>query len=155
MRAANKGLTHAESRGIPGLLLNDDAALRPGALEKLCQAVERHPNAQAPGPVLVGPKGVESAGMCFPQERLDWSAHDVPSEDRSVMALSGACVLVRSSCCLTRATLTRWKTWSWASGSVNREERACWFRVHVVGMKGAVPCKETVLAPLVRRSRAT
>ena len=94
-----EGRQHAESQGARWtLLLNDDAILRPGAIENLLRAVERHPKAEAFGPLLVGPDGVESAGICLsPRTARLVQRTDVPQEDRVVMALSGACLLLRSN----------------------------------------------------------
>lgn len=97
-KSCNVGLGRAESEGAEWvLLLNDDAILEEGALEALLEAAKAHQHADAFGPVLVGPTGIESAGLCFsPRTARVVQRTDVPDAPREVMALSGACLLVRS-----------------------------------------------------------
>lgn len=97
-RACNAGLERAQRRGAKWvLLLNDDARLEKGGGERLLQVAEAHADVEAAGPLLEGPAGLESAGLCFsPRTARVVQRHDVPAQPREVMALSGACLLVRS-----------------------------------------------------------
>ena len=96
-RAANAGLAEAERRGVDRvLLLNDDAAPDPGCIEALVEAFG--PDVALAGPLLVGPDGVESAGIDFdPRSGRLRGRTEVPEEVTGVDALSGACLLMRSS----------------------------------------------------------
>lgn len=96
--AANRGLEWAESKGFLWvLLLNDDARLESGALASLLSAVEQRPDVDAAGPLLFGEKGLESAGMCLsPRTARLVQRKDIPVGPAPVLALSGACLLVRS-----------------------------------------------------------
>jgi GT2 family glycosyltransferase len=88
-RAANAGI--AAVRTPAALLLNDDAAPEPGCLDALAAA------GGLCGPVLVGPHGVESAGI----EVRSWGRvrqrTRVPATDTFVDALSGACLHLPAS----------------------------------------------------------
>ena len=93
--AVNLGLARARERGFGWvLLLNDDAVPEPGCVAALRGAVEA-PGIVAAGPILEGPHGVESAGLCFHDAtaRLRQST-SVPAQVSAVDALSGACMLV-------------------------------------------------------------
>lgn len=68
------------------VLLNDDAAPERDCLEQLCR------RGGLCGPVLVGPRGVESAGIRVRGWGRVVSLHTVPDTDRPVDALSGACL---------------------------------------------------------------
>ena len=95
-RAANAGLAWAESEGYAwALVLNDDARPEPGCVEALLAAAG--PGVGAVGPVLVGPAGVESAGIRFSETtaRLKQDTR-LPAARRPVDALSGACLLIPS-----------------------------------------------------------
>ncbi len=83
-RAANAGL---EAVTTPfAVLLNDDAAPLDDALERLARA------GGLCGPVLVGPKGVESAGLRVRSWGRVVQDVRVPPADSVVAALSGACL---------------------------------------------------------------
>ncbi|MCP4805919.1 MAG: glycosyltransferase family 2 protein [Proteobacteria bacterium] len=96
-RAANAGLAEAERRGhARALLLNDDAAPEPGCIEALLHACSDE--VALAGPVLVGPSGIESAGIRFdPRTGRLRQRTDVPDSVSDVDALSGACLLMRST----------------------------------------------------------
>ncbi|MEN9787546.1 MAG: hypothetical protein RLZZ299_2810 [Pseudomonadota bacterium] len=83
-RAANAGLAAVATRWA--VLLNDDAAPEPGCLDALVR------RGGLCGPVLVGPAGVESAGLRVTRWGRVVQRRDVPAEDRVVDALSGACL---------------------------------------------------------------
>ncbi|MBK9646454.1 MAG: glycosyltransferase family 2 protein [Deltaproteobacteria bacterium] len=76
-------------------MLNDDARPEPGCVEALLAAAG--PGVGAVGPVLVGPEGVESAGIRFSETtaRLR-QVTEAPAARRPVDALSGACLLISS-----------------------------------------------------------
>jgi len=97
-KACNRGLEWVEEKGYGwALLLNDDARLKPGALASLESAVRQRPDVDAAGPILRGPLGLESAGFCLsPRTARLVQRKDIPDSPRSVMALSGACLLLRS-----------------------------------------------------------
>ena len=79
------------------LVLNDDAAVEEGCLESMVRASLQHVDVEAVGPVVRGPEGLESAGLCFsPRTARVVQRRDVPEQPRPVMALSGACLLLRS-----------------------------------------------------------
>ena len=93
--AANLGLSRAAERGFTwAVLLNDDAVPAPGCIEALRSAVEAE-GVVAAGPVLEGPRGVESAGLRYHEAtaRLRQETR-VPARAQRVDALSGACLLV-------------------------------------------------------------
>lgn len=96
--AANQGLSWAEAQGFRwALLLNDDARLEAGTLTALLQAVENRPEVEAAGPLLWGEGGLESAGLCLsPRTARLVQRKDIPREPTAVLALSGACILLRS-----------------------------------------------------------
>jgi hypothetical protein len=83
-RAANAGL--AAVRTPNAILLNDDTLPEGDCLDRLVR------RGGLCGPVLVGPRGVESTGI----ELRSWGRVrqrvDVPDLDRPVAALSGACL---------------------------------------------------------------
>lgn len=83
-RAANAGL--AAARTPFAVLLNDDAAPMEGCLERLAAA------GGLCGPVLVGPRGVESAGLTVRAWGRVVQRTAVPPRDADVDALSGACL---------------------------------------------------------------
>lgn len=83
-RAANAGL--AAVRTPSAVLLNDDAAPEPGCLERLARV------GGVCGPVLVGPRGVESAGIRVRAWGRVVQITAVPAQDTHVDALSGACL---------------------------------------------------------------
>jgi len=106
-RAANRGLAVAEEGGFRWvLLLNDDAAPEAGCLEALLDAVSGEPGeageagqpVRAAGPVLLGPIGVESAGIRY-SERTGRLRQRTAAPDgvMDVDALSGACLLMPAS----------------------------------------------------------
>lgn len=95
-RAANAGLAAGEARGWSVvLLLNDDAAVAPGAFEALC--AELGPHVGAAGPVLEDPQGrVESAGVDVRWwGRVRVRSGQPPAAPTSVSGLTGACLLLR------------------------------------------------------------
>ncbi len=82
--AANAGL--AAVRTPFAVMLNDDAAPEGDCLERLAA------RGGVCGPVLVGPQGVESAGMHVTGWGRVVQRTDLPDDDRVVDALSGACL---------------------------------------------------------------
>jgi GT2 family glycosyltransferase len=96
--AVNLGLEQLEQRGVERVLvLNDDAVPQPGCLEAL-EAAFTDEVALA-GPVLVDPSGgIESAGIDYsPRTARVKVRTRVPSAITAVPALSGACLLMRTS----------------------------------------------------------
>lgn len=83
-RAVNAGLAAVTTPWA--VLLNDDAAPEPGCLDALAR------RGGLCGPVLVGPAGVESAGLRVTRWGRVVQRRDVPPVDRPVDALSGACL---------------------------------------------------------------
>ena len=83
-RAANAGL--AAVKTPTAVLLNDDAAPEGDCLEQLAR------RDGLCGPVLVGPHGVESAGLAVRSWGRVRQQTDVPAVDTRVDALSGACL---------------------------------------------------------------
>lgn len=83
-RAANAGL--AAVRTPAAVLLNDDAAPEPGCLERLAAV------GGVCGPVLHGPRGVESAGIRVRSWGRVVQITAVPAHDTHRDALSGACL---------------------------------------------------------------
>jgi GT2 family glycosyltransferase len=93
----NRGLAAAESRGFThALVLNDDAAPEPGCLDALAAAWTA--DSGAVGPLLIGPQGVESAGIHLSRWGRLRTRTEVPPGGRAVevQALSGACMLIRA-----------------------------------------------------------
>ncbi|MSQ01494.1 MAG: glycosyltransferase family 2 protein [Myxococcales bacterium] len=84
--AANRGLAAAGSE--VAILLNDDAVPDPDCLDRLVSA------GGLCGPVLTGPRGVESAGISLSTWGRVRQRIDAPAADRAVDALSGACLLM-------------------------------------------------------------
>ncbi len=93
-RAVNMGLARAESLGAEWvLLLNDDAALEPGALTALLSA--RSDDVGVLAPVLIHPDGTQTAGVHL----SSWGRVNMRrrlSDDGDPSAISGACMLLRS-----------------------------------------------------------
>ncbi len=83
-RAANAGL--AAVRTPTAILLNDDTLPEGDCLARLARA------GGLCGPVLVGPRGVESAGIRVRGWGRVTQVRDVPAVDTPVDALSGACL---------------------------------------------------------------
>lgn len=71
---ANAGA--AEARGPILLILNPDAIPEPGALDRLLEGFERHPDAAGLAPKLVGPRGESQAG---------WQLRRLPSPWRLLL----------------------------------------------------------------------
>lgn len=88
-RAANAGL--AAVRTPAALLLNDDTLPEPGCLDRLAA------RGGLCGPVLVGPRGVESSGLRVTGWGRVTQRTDRPAADRPVDALSGACLHLPAS----------------------------------------------------------
>ncbi len=87
--AANRGLAAATSAVV--ILLNDDALPEEDCLDRLVFA------GGLCGPLLIGAAGVESAGLRVSTWGRVRQRTDVPTEDRNVDALSGACLLMPTS----------------------------------------------------------
>lgn len=88
-RAANAGL--AAIRTPYAVLLNDDALPTEDCLDRLAR------RGGLCGPILRGPHGVESSGLRVAGWGRVTQRTDVPTEDRPVDALSGACLHMPSS----------------------------------------------------------
>lgn len=88
-RAANAGL--AAVRTPNAILLNDDTLPLDDCLDQLVA------RGGLCGPVLLGPRGVESAGLHVRSWGRVVQRTDVPTADRPVDALSGACLLLPAS----------------------------------------------------------
>lgn len=97
-RAVNQGLERLEAEGAAWiLLLNDDALPDPDCLPTLRQHAADEAKVSMLGPLLVGPSGVESAGLRFnPRTARLAQSRDVPDGPVDVDALSGACVLMKA-----------------------------------------------------------
>ena len=97
--SANAGLKAAEAAGFSTtLLLNDDAALEPGALRELERVFDSRDNVGAVGPLLYDKIGLESAGLCFsPRTARAVQRSDIPLCVEERVALSGACLLLSSA----------------------------------------------------------
>jgi len=97
-KAANAGLAAAEARGAEAvLLLNDDAELTPGCVDALASALED-------GVMITGPVLEDAAGRAWAGLDLSWwgrlrerAWEGSAGPPRAVSALSGACLLLRSS----------------------------------------------------------
>lgn len=83
-RAANTGLAAVRTPFV--VVLNDDAVPEPDCLDRLAAA------GGLCGPVLVGPHGVESAGIRVRSWGRVVQSTVVPAQDGPVDALSGACL---------------------------------------------------------------
>lgn len=83
-RAANAGLAAVSTPNV--ILLNDDALPLDDCLDRLVA------QGGLCGPVLVGPRGVESSGIRVRAWGRVVQRTDVPTADREVDALSGACL---------------------------------------------------------------
>lgn len=83
-KAANAGLAAVSTPFV--VLLNDDAAPQQDCLDRLARA------GGLCGPVLIGPHGVESAGLSVRSWGRVVQRTAVPPEDTDVDALSGACL---------------------------------------------------------------
>jgi GT2 family glycosyltransferase len=106
----NAGLTLALDEGADGvLLLNNDTALEPSCLERLLEAIERHPKAGLFGPTILSWDGARiwsAGGDVWPA--LGWGAHRGlgrpwdPSEPRPEVEpcgyLTGAALYVTRAC---------------------------------------------------------
>ncbi len=88
-KAANRGL--AAVRTPAAILLNDDAAPEPGCLDQLAAV------GGVCGPVLLGPRGIESAGIRVRSWGRVVQQTRVPAANTGVDALSGACLHLPSS----------------------------------------------------------
>lgn len=97
-QAVNLGLERLEEEEAHWVLvLNDDALPDPDCLDTLLHHAADEAKAAMLGPLLVGPKGVESAGLRFnPRSARLTQCRDVPDGPVDVDALSGACVLMRA-----------------------------------------------------------
>lgn len=95
-RACNLGLATAQARGFAWvLLLNDDAWPLDDCVATLLAAIR--PDIRLLGPVIVGPGGVESAGIRYSERTARVVQRTrVPAGPTDVAALSGACLLARS-----------------------------------------------------------
>lgn len=96
--AVNAGLAAAEAAGAElALVLNDDAAPAAGCVEALLAAWG--PGVGAVGPVIVGPEGVESAGIAVSGWGRVRQRRRVPRGEGpvEVAALSGAALLIGAS----------------------------------------------------------
>lgn len=88
-RAVNLGLSQVKTPAA--VVLNDDAAPEGDCLERLARA------GGVCGPLLVGPHGVESAGIRVTSWGRVVQETRVPAADREVDALSGACLHLPAS----------------------------------------------------------
>ena len=97
-RAVNLGLDQLEAEGAQWvLLLNDDALPDPECLPALLEHATNEASVSMLGPLLVGPEGVESAGLRFNVRSARLAQNkEVPDGPVDVEALSGACVLMRA-----------------------------------------------------------
>ena len=95
--AVNRGLAWLEERGVDRvLLLNDDASPQPGCLQALEEAFTDE--VALAGPVLVSPSGSIEAGIDYePRTARVKVRSALPSAITEVPALSGACLLMRTS----------------------------------------------------------
>lgn len=94
-RAANAGLAVAQDAGFThAVVLNDDAAPVPGCVEALAEAWRA--DTGAVGPVMVGARGVESAGLRLARwGRVRVLVEFPDGQDVvEVDALAGACILL-------------------------------------------------------------
>jgi N-acetylglucosaminyl-diphospho-decaprenol L-rhamnosyltransferase len=113
-RADNRGFAHGCNLGIARghapfiLLLNPDTIVEPGALQALLETLNRHPQAGAVGPRLLGLDGSadHNAKRSFPSPagairhfagiQGDYRRDDIPEAGEGVVdAISGSCMLVR------------------------------------------------------------
>jgi GT2 family glycosyltransferase len=96
-RAANAGLAAVERAGFShAVVLNDDAEPEPGCLDALAAAWTS--DTGAVGPVMLGPHGVESAGLRLASWGRVRVRVEVPTDRPTVPvdALAGACLLLES-----------------------------------------------------------
>ena len=96
-RAVNRGLAAAEAEGFThALVLNDDATPEPGCIDGLEAAWTS--GCGALGPLLIGPDGVESAGIGLSRWGRLRTHTEVPSGGLpvDVDAVSGACMMLRT-----------------------------------------------------------
>lgn len=95
-RAVNLGLERLQGEGADWvLLLNDDAHLLDNCLPQLLSALDGEPEVRLVAPLLVGPRGVESAGLRYnPTSARLVQNRQVPDGPVDVDALSGACLLM-------------------------------------------------------------
>jgi GT2 family glycosyltransferase len=103
----NIGIRHALAEGAEFvLLINSDAEIRPGALDALCQALERDPSLGIVGPILVSTDGaerVESLGIRYSaasgrMRHIGWGqrlSETEPFGVRRVDGISGCAMLMR------------------------------------------------------------
>ena len=117
-KGCNIGAAHA--KGKYTLFLNPDCALHDGALRSLVTALEDNPQAAIAGPMLLNPDGSEQPGgrrdipspwktfcmllrldLLMPEhprfKNFNHAGRAVPKQVTAVDAVSGACMLVRSS----------------------------------------------------------
>ena len=97
--AVNAGLQRSEQLGFERtLILNDDAVPDPDCIHALMKCMDTESGCGAVGPLLVGPGGVESAGLSYSSRTgRVLQQRRVPPDAVEVDALSGACLLLSSS----------------------------------------------------------
>lgn len=104
--ACNLGAKHAI--GLDFLLLNPDAVLLPGSLERLIQTLDSQPDIGAVGPGIVDTSGLlELSWGSAPSIRTEWRRQaeqkgdrkrpELPSAVSRVDWVSGACMLIRAA----------------------------------------------------------
>lgn len=94
--ACNQGAAVAETEFI--LFLNPDAAMLPGALERLVEAADHYGLASAMNPRIENVDGSAYFKRRSPLlPRRDWMPRGWPATDREVTVLSGAALLVRAT----------------------------------------------------------
>lgn len=98
--AAANNLGVAQARGEFALLLNTDATLRPGCLQRLVGALRADPTAAAAAPKIVFPDGRLNTTGIAQREDLYWVDRDLGAADdgragppEPVLGVSGCCAL--------------------------------------------------------------